>query len=91
MRAKTFIRGIRKGMRQSLRPQFKNCVGVAILAGPAPVVEVIVKNAAAESGIDMDWGYIGGRAVVYALGDKRKARQALFMSFPQSNLDASDI
>lgn len=91
MRAKTFIRNIRKGMRQSLRPQFRNCEAIAILAGPAPVIEVIVKNAADDCGIDMDWGYMAGRAMVYALGDKAKARRALFLSVPQSNLTASDI
>ena len=91
MRSKTFIANIRKGMNYNLRPKFKNCIGVAILDGPAPVIEVIVKNASAESGIEMDWGYIAGRGVVYALGDKKKARNALVMSFPQSNLDSFDI
>ena len=90
MEAKKFIDGIKAGMVQDLGKKFKGCVPVAMLAGPAVVIEVIVKNASAESGIEMDWGYTGGRGFVYALGDRKAARSALLDSMPQSDLMVID-
>lgn len=64
---------------------------VAVLAGPSLIVEIIVRHASIESGIEMDWGYVGGRAIVHAKGDRRKARRALFMAVPDSDLTMNDL
>ena len=51
---------------------------VCIMAGAnAETIEAFVKCAAGNCGIEMDWHYVGGRAVVKTLGDKEKCLQAL--------------
>lgn len=48
---------------------FNEGVQVCVLAGvPAKVIDAYVKAAAAETGQDVDWHYVGGRAVVLAMG-----------------------
>lgn len=60
-----------------LAAKFTNAPVVTILAGPAIIVEAILYKASKNSGIPMDWGFIGGRAYVYALGDTNKAAEAI--------------
>jgi hypothetical protein len=91
MDAKTFIEGIQSDMVQVLGKKFKDCTPCAMIAGPAVVIEVIVKQASYASGIEMDWGYVGGRGLVYALGERKAARSALFSAMPQSDLTQLDF
>lgn len=63
---------------------------VAVLAGPAIVIEVIVRRASEESGIAMDWGYVGGRAVIHSKGDRAKSRDALRCALPVGDLSDVD-
>lgn len=56
---------------------------IAILSGPAVVIEAVVRKAEEESGIPMDWGYIGGRAIVRANGNVDEARLALAIAMPR--------
>ena len=65
-------------------------VNIGVIAGPAVVVEVIVKKASMDCGVPMDWHYCGGRGVVYALGNHKqvaKAKQELWLNMPISNLN----
>jgi hypothetical protein len=71
--------------------RFDNCESCAIIAGPAIVVEAIVYKASHDSKIDMDWHYCGGRGIVYALGDRAKARHALQMAMVVTDLTMGDI
>jgi len=64
---------------------------VAILAGPSLVIESVVAKAEQSSGIKMDWCYQGGRAFVQALGDRKKARSAIYCAIPNSNLTQADL
>ena len=63
---------------------------VAVLAGPAVVIEVVVQKAMKETGIRMDWGYIGGRAIVHAdvqtEKEHNKAGEALQYNIPTCSL-----
>lgn len=63
--------------RGKLHARFHNAPCVAILSGPTIVIEACVYIASKKSGIDMDWGFIGGRAFVYSLGDMEKSHNAL--------------
>lgn len=63
---------------------------VAVLSGPAPVIECVVQEASRESGIPMDWAYSGGRAYVHADGDTQKARDALVWKMP-TGLSLADL
>ena len=87
---KSFLSLQEKVRNSRLEEKFDKCKPVAIIAGPCLVVEFIVKNASIDSGIPMDWHYCGGRGIVYALGDRAKARHALWLSCPQSDLTTSD-
>lgn len=63
---------------------------VAMLAGPSVVVEVIVRNASLNSGHEMVWGYVGGRALVHSLGDRIECRSAIFYAFPVSDISPGE-
>jgi hypothetical protein len=76
---------------QQMPRRFFKAETVAILSGPAIVIEAIVMDASKDSGIPMDWCYQGGRAFVQAIGDKKKARSALYCAIPNSNLSISDL
>lgn len=65
-----------------LSEKFDNAAPVALLTGPAIVIEMIVKKASLDSGIDMDWHYAAGRGIVYSLGDADQSRRALHDSMP---------
>lgn len=62
-----------------------------MLTGPAACIEIIVRKAARESGVEMDWGYIGGRAAIHANGERAKARSALYHAMPKSDLTQADF
>ncbi len=65
--------------------------GVAILAGPPIVIEIIVQTAAQKCGHPMNWGYIAGRAIVRSSGNAAECRRALYAAIPQSDLTMSDM
>jgi hypothetical protein len=50
---------------------------------PSEIFEVWVKSVADESGQRVDWHYVGGRAVVKALGDLDKVGEAIGMLLPE--------
>ena len=75
----------------AMSKRFNKAVGVAVMSGPAVVIESIVWKAEQQSGIPMDWSYGGGRAFIYALGDVKKARSALYCALPQSDLTPLDL
>lgn len=77
--------------KTKLDSKFENAPTVAMLSGPAIVIEAIVAKAQADTGIEMDWGYSSGRAFVHALGDAKKARSALYCAIPQSDLTQMDL
>lgn len=92
VRSSDLLAALEQYVRQSkLDKKFDAAPSVAILAGPAVCIEIIVRKAEKESGIEMDWGYVGGRAIVHALGDRKKARSALYAAFPQGDLDQHDM
>ena len=81
------FRSLYEEVRNSrMSSKFDKATQVAIISGPAIVVEMIVKAASVESKIPMDWHYFGGRGVVYALGDRAEARKALALHLPTSDL-----
>lgn len=81
---------IRDGM-QNMTEEQKQWPVVAMLAGPRECIEVIVRKAVQKSKIPMNWGYVGGRALVHSPGDKEKCRSALWTSIPQSDLSQADL
>lgn len=66
---------------------------VAIIAGPAIIVEMIVKAAVVDSGIPMDWNYCGGRGAIWTKkeSDIKACRHHLMMNIPTTNLTVNDI
>lgn len=70
--------------------RFLSCPYVAVIGGPAVVIEAIVRKAERTSGIPMDWHYLGGRGGVCALGDRKIAREALWLAMPRSDLSTED-
>lgn len=74
-----------------LDPKFNRASPVAVICAPCVIVEVVVKEASLTSDIPMDWGYCGGRGIVYALGDRAKAREALMLACPQTDLSQRDL
>lgn len=71
--------------------KFDKAEHVATICAPSIIVEMIVKKASVESGIEMDWCYFGGRGAVFSLGDKKKSRSALWLNLPVTDLDQSDL
>ena len=55
---------------------------VAVLDGSMEVVEAVVR-CASRNGPEMDWHYMGGRAVVKTLGDIEQAGAALVLAMPR--------
>ena len=74
---------------KNMTKEQKSWESVAILAGPLEVIEVTVGVASEESGIKMNWGYVGGRAVIHAdtkdKDDRAKCRAALSQAILQGN------
>ena len=68
--------------KEELNSRFNKAPCIAILTGPTIMIEAWVYIASKKSGIDMDWGFIGGRACVYALGDSERAYQAICENQP---------
>ena len=64
---------------------------VAMIAGPMEVVEIVVRKAERTAGFPMNWGYVAGRGIIHSQGDLKKARSALWMALPQSDLSLSDM
>lgn len=62
---------------------YQNGKVVAVLDGRAIAVEGIVNQATKLCGFDIDWYYVGGRAVVKTMGDLTKAKEALGNSIPR--------
>lgn len=91
MTQKAFNRFQAKVRSSRQDPSFDKSPVVAILAGPAPIIEIIVAQASANSKIPMDWGYCAGRAVVRAKGDRKIARRELFLCTVQSDLTQMDL
>lgn len=80
---------LQESVRNSkMSSKFDNAEQVAIIAAPAVIIEVIVKKASLNSGIPMDWHYFGGRGIVYALGDVKKAKEELWLCMPTHNLNS---
>jgi hypothetical protein len=77
--------------RDRMDSAFDNAPCVAVLAGDPLVIEAVVQKAAMDSGIEMDWSYVGGRAVIRSHGDRTKCRLALKMAIPQSDLTERDL
>lgn len=59
---------------------------VAILDARSQVAEAVVKSASESSGIEIDWHYVAGRAVVKTLGDAVKAKRAIEFAMPSELL-----
>ena len=56
---------------------YQNGLAVAVIAErKANEIENLVKKIAKETGVKIDWHYVGGKAEVLALGDVDKARNA---------------
>ena len=91
MQTKT-LKKLKSLLRNSkLSSKFNSAECVAILHGPSVVIEAVVFTASEKSGIPMDWGYCGGRAAVYALGDATKARSALASALPGGDVNLGDL
>jgi len=65
--------------------------GVAILTGRTPVIEAVVRTAVEDSGIPMDWHYVGGRGIVRSAGDPALCRKALYYALVKSDLSQNDL
>jgi hypothetical protein len=96
MEAKAFIELIKENMQNQLDQRFNEGDAVAIMAGPSVVIEVIVRKVSADTGVELDWGYSGGRAGIYVLPSATKeqilkVKSGLFCAIPQSNLTQLDI
>jgi hypothetical protein len=74
----------------NMTPDEKKWPSVAILAGPMETVEIIVRMAAKRSGFPMNWGYVGGRAVVHSPGDRAKCRAAIHQAIPQTDIQPEE-
>ena len=62
---------------------------IAVIAGDAIIIEIIVKKASLDSDVPMDWHYAGGQGVVYAKGTKKeleKAKENLWLCLPVHDL-----
>jgi len=75
---------------QKLDPAFETVEAICVMSGPCAVIEIVVAQAANDSGIPMDWGYTGGRAFIHAKGDRDKARLAICRAFPLLDLDCGN-
>ena len=80
-----------KGSMKDMTTEQKRWPVVAMLSGPAVCIEMIVRKASEESGIEMNWGYAGGRAFIHSLGDRGQCRKALLLALPESDLNPGDI
>lgn len=67
----------------AIDPILKNSPVVAIMSGTPIVIEAILYRASKASGIPMDWGYVGGRAIVHADGNAAKAVAAIQEAMPK--------
>lgn len=78
-----------RASRMDERFMSKEAVQIAIMAGPCLVIEMIVKEASLNSNVPMDWCYMGGRAIVMAIGDEKqiqKAKDNLFFCETQMSI-----
>lgn len=86
------LKKLNKAVQVSKMPlKFYKGEHVATLHGPSIVIESVVFSAVEKSKIPMDWHYFGGRAIIYALGDTKKARSALAMSMPGGDISTADL
>jgi hypothetical protein len=74
-----------------LANKFLNKDPIANINAPAVIIEAIVQKAASDCGIDMDWCFCAGRGFIFADGDKKLARRALYLAMPNSDLTTSDL
>ena len=82
---------LRERVRQSRQDSgFAEANIVAILSGDPLILEAIVRKASMDSGIEMDWSYFAGRAVIVSYGERAKCRSALFEALPNSDLSQED-
>jgi len=77
--------------KSKMPPRFNKAKYVAMLSGPSICIEAIVFSACKDSGIDMDWCFLGGRAIVYSLGDVEESKKAIFHATPESNLSRNSV
>ena len=95
MKAKTLYKELNKVVQSSkIDPKMAGKPHVATLAGPAVVIEIIVRHAEKVTGIKMDWSYWGGRACIQAdvknEQERLKVRHELWLTCPQSDLTIDD-
>lgn len=64
---------------------------VAVLSGSTPVIEVIVRYASTQCGHPMNWGFVGGRAIVQSPGDKNQCRSALRLAIPETDITRQEM
>lgn len=74
----------------NMTPEEKEWPIVAILAGPMETIEIIVRRAAQECGFPMNWGYVGGRALVHSQGDRAKCRAAIHQVIPDTDIQTHE-
>jgi hypothetical protein len=80
------LKTIRKFINESvMTDEQKEWPIVAIMAGQKEVIEVLVALAAENTGFEINWGYVGGRAVILSLGDSEKIREELYVLRPLTN------
>ena len=77
------------GVLNSVRAVEHDAKQIAVIAGDAIIIEIIVKKASLDSDVPMDWHYAGGQGVVYAKGTKKeleKAKENLWLCLPVHDL-----
>jgi len=77
--------------KSRMNKRFNKAHPAATISGPSIIIEMVVKKASLDSKIPMDWYYVGGRGIVYTLGDVKESRKHLFLNIPQSNLNMLDL
>lgn len=75
-----------KAVQGTAPPEARDWPCVAILSGPAQMIELMVRIARRATGARIDWGYMGGRAIIRSAGDRQQIRQALHRCFVESDI-----
>lgn len=82
------LRVLREAIDAShMMPDEKAWPAVAMIDGPQEVVEVVVRVASEQSGIPMNWGYVGGSAVICSPGERASCLVAILRAIPRTNID----